>query len=169
MVTRFERLVEEYDAAMRRLARAYTNGGADAEDLVQEILFAVWRALPSFRGESSERTWIYRIAHNVALTRVTRTRRLGKVEAPIAELDHAPDSRVGPESGLIDDERHRMLLNAIQKLDLVNRQILLLHLEGMSYGEIEEVSGFSQTVIATRLTRTRARLAELIRSAEVRS
>lgn len=71
---RFCELFEAYQSALRRLAAAYVLNSADREDLVQDIAAAVWTALPAFRGESSERTWIYRIAHNVAIRNAARVR-----------------------------------------------------------------------------------------------
>src|SRR3954469_13757464 len=70
---------------VRRLCAAYAFDAADREDLFQDIFLAVWRALPGFRGEASTRTWLYRIAHNVALTSQTRVRRRHGRETPLAE------------------------------------------------------------------------------------
>jgi RNA polymerase sigma factor (sigma-70 family) len=71
----FSELMEAYAGPIRRLCAAYALSVPDREDLFQEIFLAVWRALPAFRGESSPRTWLYRVAHNVALTWQTRDRR----------------------------------------------------------------------------------------------
>jgi RNA polymerase sigma factor (sigma-70 family) len=65
---RFVQLMVEFAQPMRRLCAAYANRAVDRDDLFQEIFLAVWRALPAFRGDASARTWLYRIAHNVALT-----------------------------------------------------------------------------------------------------
>ena len=72
---RFRGIVALYAGAIRRLAAVYVPNAADRDDLFQEILLAVWQALPAFRGDASERTWLYRIAHNVALTHQRKNRR----------------------------------------------------------------------------------------------
>src|SRR5262245_60227276 len=72
---RFAELMEAYARPIRRLCAAYGPGAADREDLWQDIFLAVWRALPGYRGDASARTWLYRIAHNVALTWQARNRR----------------------------------------------------------------------------------------------
>ena len=72
---RFTNLMQAYTGPVRRLCSVYTSVPADREDLFQEIFLGVWRSLPAFRGESTERTWLYRIAHNVALTWQVRDRR----------------------------------------------------------------------------------------------
>jgi DNA-directed RNA polymerase specialized sigma24 family protein len=70
----FEHLLAVYGPALSRLAASYTNTLSDRDDLLQEIAVAVWQALPRFRGESSERTFVYRIAHNRAITYLARAR-----------------------------------------------------------------------------------------------
>jgi RNA polymerase sigma factor (sigma-70 family) len=71
----FTAVMDAYASPIRRLCTTYTESRADQEDLSQEIFLAVWRALPAFRGEASVRTWLYRIAHKVALTWRARDRR----------------------------------------------------------------------------------------------
>src|SRR5262249_18373951 len=82
---RFAELMVEFERPMRRLCAAYASRAADREDLFQEIFLAVWRALPAFRGDASARTWLYRIAHNVALTGQARRRRRDARESPLIE------------------------------------------------------------------------------------
>jgi len=74
----FLRLIGQYEAALRRLAAGYVVHAADREDLFQEIAVGLWRAIPAYRGEASERTWLYRIAHNIAISSSTRLHRRGK-------------------------------------------------------------------------------------------
>lgn len=119
---------------------------------------ALWRALPAFRGDASRRTWLYRIAHNVAISASTRIRSRGKREEPILETsDHAAAS-LNAEQELLQKEKQRLLLEGVRRLGVVDREIVLLHLEGLSNAEIEEVSGLSQAAVATRLTRIREKL-----------
>ena len=71
----FTRLLDEFEQPLRRLTTGYAAEPADREDLFQDIAVGIWGAIPRFRGESSERTWIYRIAHNTALTWKSKSRR----------------------------------------------------------------------------------------------
>src|SRR5438045_4607429 len=108
-----------YAAAMRRLCTAYTHTTPDGEDLFQEIFLAVWRALPGFRGESSTRTWLYRIAHNVALTWQARDRRRQSREAPLeGDVEGAGHS----------DLRRLALARAIAAMSPADRTLTLLWL-----------------------------------------
>src|SRR5215469_9476703 len=70
----FERILAEHGPALSRLAGSYTHTRSDRDDLLQETAFAIWQALPRFRGECSERTFIFRIAHNRAIAYLSRYR-----------------------------------------------------------------------------------------------
>ncbi len=157
---RFLRLLDGYGQALRRLCAAYLQSSGDRQDLFQEIAAALWSALPSFRGASSERTWVYRIAHNVAYSYAKKRRRQYQSEL---QMDALPDDRMAPEK-----PRRRVLLEAVQQLDAIDRQVVLLYLEGLSAGEIEQVTGLSANSINVRLSRLRRRLASIVMSKEVR-
>ena len=163
----FLRLIQQFEPALRRLAAAYFDREADRADLFQEIALALWQAIPSFRRESSERTWLYRIAHNVAISSSAKTHRQARREEFLPEEFEHPSAAADAEQGLLLDEKRRAMVDSIRRLAATDRQITLLHLEGLSYAEIEEVSGLSETAIATRLSRIRARLKEEIRRGEV--
>jgi RNA polymerase sigma-70 factor (ECF subfamily) len=133
------------------------------DDLLQEIAMALWTALPRFRGDSSERTWLYRVAHNTAISfRANRRRRISH-EQPAVEWK----SNSNPETDAMAHEQSRQLWVAVQQLPLSDRQITVLYLEGMTAAEIEAVTGLSSGNVATRLTRIRQRLAARLRGEEV--
>lgn len=163
----FLRLMQQFEPALRRLAAAYFDHEADRADLFQEIALALWQAIPRFRRDSSERTWLYRIAHNVAISSSAKTHRRARREELLSEELEHPSAAAVAEEGLLLGEKRRALVDSIRHLAAADRQIILLHLEGLSYAEIEEVSGLSETAIATRLSRIRARLKEEIRKREV--
>ncbi len=154
----FLRLMAEYRRPIARLAAAYLHDAQDQEDLVQEIALALWQAVPRFRGDSSERTWLYRIAHNTAITAAAKIRRRGKVETTPEEPPELPSAAEGHEENLIQAQRREWLLEAIRQMPAMDRQILTLHLEGLSHREIQEITGLSEAAIATRLSRQRDRL-----------
>jgi RNA polymerase sigma factor (sigma-70 family) len=141
--------MEAYAGAVRRLCAAYAFGPADREDLFQDIFLAVWRALPGFRGDASTRTWLYRIAHNVALTRQARDRRRQCRET---RLDDATE----PAGHM--DLRRMALRQAIAGMSPADRTLTLLWLEGLSAAEIEEVTGVKSATVAVRLSRIRKQL-----------
>jgi RNA polymerase sigma factor (sigma-70 family) len=155
----FQRLLDTYTPALRRLCSVYVRNPADRQDLLQEIALALWKALPSFRGEASERTWLYRVAHNVAISNSMRARRRREVQS-----DEYPPTATSNE-----DVRHEQLLDAVRRLEPVDRELVMLYLEGLTTREIGAVLGISEVNAGVRLTRTRRRLSEmLIPSAEAR-
>ena len=160
-----ERLLRTYLAPLRRLCWAYAREPADREDLFQEVALALWTALPSFRGDASERTWLYRVAHNTAIGFVTRRRRRAKHEEPGEALD-GPVSGASPERSAIDAQQRERLWAAVRALGMPDRQIVILHLEGLSVGDIEAVTGLTAGSIATRLTRIRQKLAATIQKGQ---
>jgi RNA polymerase sigma-70 factor (ECF subfamily) len=157
----FDELLATYGSALGRLAGSYTRTAAEREDLVQEIALAIWGALPGFRGECSERTFLFRIAHNRALAHVAR-------RLPVAESDTLPDvedATPSPEKLLSSEQQGQLLMAAIQRLPVAYAQVVTLMLEGMTYQEIADVLGISETNVGARLTRGREMLRRLLRSA----
>jgi len=164
----FLRIIEEYQPALRRLVNSYEAMPARREDLFQEIALGLWQALPRFRGDSSERTWLYRIAHNIAISTLESRRRRDYRELPMPDSVERMGRWNDPDRKLLIEEQRQAMLAAIQELAPVDRQLIVLHLEGLSYQEIEDVSGLSESAIASRLTRVRDRLTGVIRNKEVR-
>jgi RNA polymerase sigma factor (sigma-70 family) len=153
---RFDRLHAAYGAPLRRLALVYASDPADSDDLLQDIWFAVWRALPSFRGDCSERTFVYRIAHNRGLTHRTRTRR----HEPVEGHPELPDPGAGPDVRADQRLRAQRLLRAVADLPVLWREVVVLHLEGLGNQEISDVTGLSESNVGVRLSRARAALRE---------
>jgi len=152
----FDRLVAANGPALMRLATSYTNTASDRDDLLQEIAMALWQALPRFRRECSERTFLFRIAHNRAIAHLARSRSQPVAGEEVEVHDPAPD----PEAGLAQEQRVERLRRAIHQLPLVYRQVITLSLEGLGYGEISEVLGISESNVGVRLTRARQILRE---------
>ena len=155
---RYAAAARTFAPAIERLARGYE---ADAElrrDLVQEIHVALWRSFAYFAEQCSERSWVYRIAHNVAVTHLV-TRRRHKLE-PLVDLDelaaiHADDR---PDEALADRQKTDWLLGAIHRLKAADRQALLLYLEGLTATETAEIVGLSPAAVAVRVHRLKALL-----------
>jgi len=160
------RLMEQYRAALWRLANSYEADPAAREDLFQEIALAVWEAIPGFRGESGERTWLYRIAHNVAISAAVSRKRRKSREVELPDSDHPPSTAELPDCALLRQEQRERMLAAIRELPTIDRQIIVLHLEGLNYREIEQIAGLTEAAIATRLSRIRDRLIMRIRGKE---
>lgn len=153
--TAYLRMLRDHDAAIRRLAATYEREPARRQDLVQDIWLALWQALPSFRGDCSERTFVFRIAHNRAVSHIKHWR-IRRTE-PLSEIDPV-DAAGDPERVTGDRERGERLQAAVRRLPLGLRQVTVLLLEGLSQRESAEVLGITENNVAVRLTRARAAL-----------
>ena len=154
----FERIVRTHGDALSRVAWGYVDNAADHDDLLQDILVAIWRALPRFRAESSERTFVFRVAHNRGCTFRARRRR----HEPLASDAPIADPRPGPDANLDDARRRERLVAAVRTLPDTQRQAVLLRLEGLSLAEIAAAQATSEANVSVRLTRARDRLLELL-------
>src|ERR1700727_277600 len=156
----FDRILSEHGAAISRLAFGDETVSGVREELVQDIALAIWQALPHFRGECSERTFVYRIAHNRGLTHVCKRdpahQPLEDLEQPLEPIDPRPH----PEAQAAISSQRGQLRSAIQRLPLAYRQVVMLMLEDLSHAEIAEVLGISESNVAERLNRARKALKE---------
>jgi RNA polymerase sigma-70 factor (ECF subfamily) len=163
---RFDRLLQEHGQALARLAAAYERDFNDREDLLQEIAFAIWRSLPSFRGECSERTFVFRIGHNRAITHSTQGARRRSRTVDGAEALSVPDPRPDATTRLVAAEQRERLMDAVRRLTPVLREAIVLKLEGLSNDDIAAVVGTSAANVAVRLTRGRDALSRLLGASE---
>ena len=158
----FKSWLSEHGGAVLKVARAYTLTTEDCQDLAQEILLQVWRSLPQFQGRSSASTWIYRVALNTALgwqrqevRRRARQQRVFEIEdAPIAGLDGAQQA-----------ERRELverLYAAIRQLPRTDAALVLLYLDDLSYRDMAEVLGISESNVGVKLNRAKKALGRLM-------
>ncbi|HTZ99401.1 MAG TPA: RNA polymerase sigma factor [Candidatus Aquilonibacter sp.] len=157
---RFRRILREYGPALSRLASGYERVESVREELMQEISLAIWQALPHFRGECSERTFVYRIGHNRGLTHACRRRpaheAIDELPAPLEPVDPKPH----PDDQIARRQERGRLRAAIQELPLTYRQVVMLMLEDLSQAEIAEVLGLTEGNVAVRMNRARKALKE---------
>jgi RNA polymerase sigma-70 factor (ECF subfamily) len=148
-----------YGAALDRLARAYEADSDKRRDLLQEIHFALWRSFETFDSRCSLRTWIYRVAHNVATSHAIGQRRTNSVAlVGLEEVETLADPNRGQPDA---DRRHALerLLELIRRLKPLDRQVILSYLEGMDAAAIGEITGISPGNAATKIHRIKGILA----------
>jgi RNA polymerase sigma-70 factor (ECF subfamily) len=149
----FENVAQEYAAPLARLARAHEADPALQQDLLQEIHLALWRSLPAFQNRCSLRTWVYRVAHNVAATHVVRARR--RRTSQLVNLDDVEIADDSADFGTTVDEARALarVAQLIQRLKPIDRQVIILHLEGLSRDDIAEIAGLSFSNVAIKIHR----------------
>ena len=161
---RFEALIVEHGAMVARICASYERDPELARELAQDVFLAVWRALPSFRGESSPRTFVARIAQFRAVSHVAaRVRRA----AAAPSLDDAAVIAPGPlpDAQAIAANQRERLLEAVRRLPIAYRDPVILTLEDFTPAEIADVLGVRANVVSIRLTRARTLLRAWLREA----
>jgi len=159
---RFDRIMREYGPALSRLAFGYERVASARDELTQEIALALWQALPHFRGDCSERTFVYRIAHNRGLTHVCKRQPAHQSLDELPQLFEPIDPRPHPEQQAAISHQRDRLRSAIQSLPLAYRQVVMLMLEELSHAEIAGVLGITENNVGVRLNRARKALKEAL-------
>ena len=150
---------ERYGPVIRRIAMAYEANPDRRRDLLQEIHIQLWLSLRRFDGRSSLLTWVYRVAHNVAATHVLRERRLAGRLVGLEDLEDA----AGAVDGVAEAVKKRAvstLFERISRLKPLDRQVILLYLEGETAASIAEVTGLSASHVAVKIHRVKRMLNE---------
>lgn len=155
----FRQWIGQYTGLMARVARAYAATEADCEDLIQEILLQVWRSLPRFEHKASPSTWIYRVALNTALAWQRKDRQRRRFQ-PLFEVAEVAEDNSEPVQ---EQERIEQLYAAIRQLPKADAALVVLYLDDLSYREMAEVLGISETNVGVKLNRARKALAELVK------
>src|ERR1035437_2309273 len=158
--------IHAYGSALDRLARAYEFDPEDRRDLLQEIHLALWRSFDAFAAQCSLRTWVYRVAHNAATSHVMRCRRRkSKTLVSLEEIEEQGGIAANEDSyqSLEQSQILEKLYALIQRLNPLERQVILLYLEGMDASTIGEITGISSGYVATKIHRIKAILREQFR------
>ena len=155
----YEQAVAAYGHALRRLARGYEPDSERRRDLLQEIHMALWESLGRFDGRCALGTWVYRVAHNTATSKCIRKRSDRMQLVSIEDID-IPD-QVPDRERTVDEQRALQRVTAIvQQLKPLDRQVLLLYLEGLDAQGTADVVGLSAVNVATKIHRIKKILAQ---------
>jgi RNA polymerase sigma factor (sigma-70 family) len=159
---RFADWLREYSAIVHHVVNGFA-AGDNRNDLLQEVLLAVWKSIPAFRGQAKPTTYLYRVCHNAALlwirTEENYRRRVEQFGAfAPAESTGTPDS--------LTDERLARLYAAIHQLKPLDRSLILLSLDGLSYRDMAEVLGLSESNVGVKINRIKAQLTQTLKENE---
>lgn len=150
----FTKLILEHKSTIYAVCYMFSKDRDEIDDLFQEILMRLWKGFGSFRGQSDLKTWIYRVSLNTCLDQDKKKRRRGERVPLSVDID--------PFEGTDDRAlQTRQLYSRINKLGLVDRGIILLWLEGLSYDEIAAVVGISVGSVSVRLVQIKNKLKTL--------
>ncbi len=157
----FERLVMPHEKMMYALALRMCQNPEDAKDCMQDAMIRIFRSLPTFRGDSSISTWIYRIVNNTCLDS-HRRKKVRRAES-LEELDEAgwtaPDPSPGPQEELERQSLKSVLSRGISLLpDNIRSAVVMRDIHGFSYEEIAETLDINIGTVKSRINRGRERL-----------
>lgn len=158
----FLQLIEGNRFRILKVCRVYAWDAADQDDLYQEILFQIWRALPGLQQDAHANTWLYRIALNTSISFVRKRAARGGPALPLdhEQLTHHIESRQTPEDGR--GEQLARLYDAIAQLNEIEKALVTLFLEDFSYEEIAAVLGLSPSHVGVMLHRAKKKLFTLM-------
>ena len=145
-------MADTYGSSLDRLARAYEADPETRRDLLQDIHLQLWRSFAHFDRRCSLRTWVYRVAHNVATGHVVRQRRIRKTLVGIEEIENMPSN---DQNELVAGQNQALarLSMLIQQLKPLDRQIIVSYLEGMDANSTAEITGLSAANVAMKVHR----------------
>jgi RNA polymerase sigma-70 factor, ECF subfamily len=143
----FERWLHDYKGLIYKFVHAYAFTAMDKDDLFQEIVFQVWRSIPSFRGESAPSTWLYRISLNTAINwKRKENRNMISNSQHVEDLRHYQRDDHG-------DQQLAWIYAQIGKMNPIDRSITLMILDDLSYKEMAAILGITETNVGVKINR----------------
>ena len=150
---RFIAAIKINEGFINKIASVYTNNTNDKNDLVQEIIYQLWKSFDSFNQQSSLNTWMYKVSLNVAIFQLKVSKKSIStipIDEQITNYQEKDDSE--------NEERWKIFREQIDTLNLLDKGIVLLYLDNKSYEEIAAIVGITKTNVATKLSRIKEKL-----------
>jgi RNA polymerase sigma-70 factor (ECF subfamily) len=151
----FLTLIDQHQGIIHKICRLYRDSKEDREDLFQEIVFQLWKSVPAFEGRAKFSSWMYRVALSVAIA-VFR-----KKKPHIRYMSSLPDEE-DPQTQ--SDEQREQFFQALKKLNDADKALITLYLEDLSYQEIAEIIGISESNVGVRLNRIKSKIQQLLKN-----
>jgi len=150
----FIKQLEKHQGVIHKICRLYADHPEDRKDLFQDIVFQLYKGLPSFRGESAFSTWMYRIALTTTLSSLRKKR---------PDIDYGREHRdpVADEPDVPSDQQEQ-LFRALKKLAPAEKALVALYFEDLDHAEIAAITGISENYVAVKLNRIKTKIKNLI-------
>jgi RNA polymerase sigma factor (sigma-70 family) len=153
----FVSAIKSNEGLIYKIASLYTNTAEDRQDLIQEIIYNLWKSFDSFGQQASLSTWMYRVALNVAIYHL----KVNKRKVLTVPYDGHELNFIQPENSSFD-EKLKIFKAHLENLNLLDRGIVMLYLEDKSYAEIALIVGISESNVGTKMSRIREKLKKQI-------
>jgi RNA polymerase sigma-70 factor (ECF subfamily) len=154
----FVQQLQENQNLIHKICRLYTNNEDAHKDLFQEITIQLWKAYPQFRGDSKFTTWAYRVGLNTAITlyrKKTRTVDTIEFDSKVHRFDQE-------EYNYEEEEHIKMLYQAVQQLNDIEKALVFMYLEDKDYNEIAETLGISEVNARVKMNRIKSKLKKIL-------
>lgn len=154
----FVQQLQEHQNLIHKICRLYTNNEDAHKDLFQEITIQLWKAYPQFRGDSKFTTWAYRVALNTAITlyrKKTRTLDTIEFDSKLHKVDQE-------EYNYEEEEHIKLLYQAVQQLNDIEKALVFMYLEDKDYSEISETLGISEVNARVKMNRIKGKLKNIL-------
>lgn len=164
----FAALLERYEKQVYHQALRMVGNPEDAADVTQETFLKVWQGLPSFQGDSSFSTWLYRLTGNTCIDHLRKEKkRRGDASLDDEERDfsaYLSAPAPTPQRALEEQELQKAVAEGLAQLSDEHRQVLILReINGLSYDEIAAVLNVTEGTVKSRIARARLALAKILR------
>jgi RNA polymerase sigma-70 factor (ECF subfamily) len=160
--TDFSHVLQEHAALLGRVAATYEANFHKRQELLQEITLAVWQALEKFKGDSSIKTYVLRVAHNKAITHVAYHAKQPRNDSYCEMESPEPSHRPSAVEQIDQQQKIQLMLGQIRQMPIQTRQVVTMSMEGLSYDEIADACGISSSNAGVVLNRARKVLMESI-------
>ncbi|MDV6170389.1 sigma-70 family RNA polymerase sigma factor [Flavobacterium sp. DG1-102-2] len=154
----FVKQLQENQNLIHKICRIYTDGEDAHKDLFQEITIQLWKAFPQFRGDSKFTTWAYRVGLNTAITLYRKkTKSINTIE-----FDNKLHKIDQDEYNYEEEEHIKLLYQAVQQLNDIEKALVFMYLEDKDYTEIAETLGISEVNARVKMNRIKGKLKTIL-------
>lgn len=153
----FLSIIESNKGILYKVANSFCKDNEDRKDIIQEIFVQLWKSFDKYNDKYKQSTWIYRISLNTAISFYRKETRRSKISDPLTEM-HLNFSDSNDKEEIESNLRH--LQQFISELKEIDKAIMLLYLEEKNYKEISEIIGYTETNVATKISRIKTALTQ---------
>lgn len=150
----FAQIVKEHKSTIYTVCYMFSKDADEVNDLFQDILINLWKGYTTFRGDCKVDTWLWRVSLNTCISAERKKKKTGEKVPLSVSVNLFSDTDV-------DTRQIRQLYQRITKLGLLDRALILLWLENMSYEEIGAVVGISADNVSVKLVRIKEQLKKM--------
>ncbi len=153
----FLKMISAYQGIIHKVNLIYFKSEADKQDNFQEVIYQLWRSFSSLQNRNKPASWIYAVAINTAISKIRKDSKL------IFSSDMPDISYTETSADMEQSINYRNLLDTLQKLNEIDRSILLLYMEDYSYDDIAAITGITRSNVGVKIHRAKEQLKKLLK------